>query len=92
LYGVQLSATHVAARFVTTEITMPDLFAGAADHYCRFRPAYPSKALDWIVAQHNLDGTGRLLDCGCGPGNVFTGLSNWFSHTIAMDPDAESAC
>ncbi|KRR26395.1 hypothetical protein CQ14_02540 [Bradyrhizobium lablabi] len=71
------------------EIIMTELFVGTADHYRRFRPPYPQEAFDWIVARHGLDGAGRLLDCGCGPGNVFVGLARWFSHTIAMDPDAE---
>jgi SAM-dependent methyltransferase len=66
---------------------MRELFAGTADCYRRFRPPYPSEAFDWIAAQHRLDGTGRLLDCGCGTGRVFVGLAGWFSHTIAMDPD-----
>jgi SAM-dependent methyltransferase len=67
---------------------MTELFAGTADHYHRFRPPYPREAFDWIATRHGLDGTGRLLDCGCGTGNVFAGLAKWFSHTIAMDPDA----
>jgi SAM-dependent methyltransferase len=71
------------------EITMTELFAGTADHYRRFRPPYPQEVFDWIVTRHGLDGTGRLLDCGCGTGNVFAGLAKCFSHTVAMDPDAE---
>jgi SAM-dependent methyltransferase len=66
---------------------MRELFAGTADCYRRFRPPYPVEAFDWIVAQHGLDGTGRLLDCGCGTGGVFVGLARWFAHTIAVDPD-----
>jgi len=66
---------------------MRELFAGTADCYRRFRPPYPVEAFDWIIAQHGLNGTGRLLDCGCGTGGVFLGLARWFSHTIAIDPD-----
>jgi len=66
---------------------MHELFAGTADCYRRFRPPYPVEAFDWIIAQHGLNGTGRLLDCGCGAGGVFLGLARWFSHTIAIDPD-----
>ena len=66
---------------------MRELFAGTADCYRRFRPPYPVAVFDWIVAQHGLDGVGRLLDCGCGTGGVFLGLARRFSHTIAMDPD-----
>jgi SAM-dependent methyltransferase len=66
---------------------MQELFAGTADCYRRFGPPYPAEAFDWIVAQHGLDGAGRLLDCGCGTGGVFVGLARWFAHTIAVDPD-----
>ncbi len=67
---------------------MSELFAGTADWYRRFRPPYPAEAFDWVVAQHQLDGSGTLLDCGCGTGGVFVGLSRWFSKTFATDPDA----
>src|SRR5438128_246497 len=66
---------------------MHELFAGTADCYRRFRPPYPVETFDWIIAQHGLNGMGRLLDCGCGTGGVFLGLARWFSHTIAIDPD-----
>jgi SAM-dependent methyltransferase len=68
---------------------MRELFADTADCYSRFRPPNPAEAFDWIVAQHGLDGAGRLLDCGCGTGGVFLELARRFSHTIAMDPDDE---
>jgi cyclopropane fatty-acyl-phospholipid synthase-like methyltransferase len=54
---------------------MRELFAGTADCYRRFRPAYLTEVFDWIVAQHGLNGAGRLLDCGCGTGGVFVGLA-----------------
>jgi ubiquinone/menaquinone biosynthesis C-methylase UbiE len=66
---------------------MRELFAGTADRYRQYRPPYPTEVFDWIAAQQELDGTGKLLDCGCGTGGVFVGLARWFSHTVAVDPD-----
>ncbi len=34
----------------------------------RFRPAYPAALIAQIAARCGLDGSGRLLDLGCGPG------------------------
>jgi hypothetical protein len=46
----------------------PTIYQGAAAHYGRGRPAY-SPQLEAVLSEElDLDGTGRLLDAGCGPG------------------------
>jgi trans-aconitate methyltransferase len=65
------------------------LFKGTAEYYERFRVPYPAEVFRYIVAEHRLDGRGRLLDCGCGTGRVCIPLSAWFEDTIAIDPEAE---
>jgi SAM-dependent methyltransferase len=46
----------------------PTIYQGAAAHYGRGRPAY-SPQLEAVLSQElDLDGSGRLLDGGCGPG------------------------
>jgi len=61
-------------------------FRSAAAFYA-CRPSYPEKLLE-IVARHcRLDGTGRLLDLGCGPGLLAIPLSRWFAEAIGMDPE-----
>ena len=47
-----------------------DLFAGTAWHYARYRPGYPQAFFDDLARQFRLDGTGRLLDLGCGTGQL----------------------
>lgn len=42
------------------------LFTGTAWHYARYRPGYPQVFFDDLVQRFHLDGTGRLLDLGCG--------------------------
>jgi SAM-dependent methyltransferase len=66
-----------------------DLFLGAAEYYERYRVPYPQEIFDWIVDEYRLDGCGRLLDGGCGTGQVALPLSRWFDEVIAIDPDQE---
>jgi SAM-dependent methyltransferase len=65
------------------------LFLGAAEYYERYRVPYPREVFDWIVNEYRLDGRGRLLDGGCGTGQVALPLSRWFDEVIAIDPDQE---
>ncbi|MFJ1756990.1 class I SAM-dependent methyltransferase [Kitasatospora sp. NPDC088134] len=78
------------------------LFAGAAEHYARGRLPYAPGLAAAIGAALRLDGTGRLLDVGCGPGTVVLGaaalgvsgaagsdgLVGWFDAAVGVDPDA----
>lgn len=66
-----------------------DLFLGTADYYRRYRPRYPAETFEWIVRTFKLDGTGQLLDGGCGTGEVFVPLSAWFEHVLAVDIDPD---
>jgi ubiquinone/menaquinone biosynthesis C-methylase UbiE len=66
-----------------------DLFLGTAEYYERYRVPYPQEVFDWIVNEYKLDGHGRLLDGGCGTGEVTLPLSRWFDEVIAIDPDQQ---
>jgi cyclopropane fatty-acyl-phospholipid synthase-like methyltransferase len=45
----------------------PTLYAGAAAFYTRGRVANPQALAQRLAAALSLDGSGRLLDVGCGP-------------------------
>ena len=64
-----------------------ELFAGTAEHYVRGRMLYPSSVGDALAAALDLDGTGRLLDVGCGPGTLTLVLAPYFAEVVAIDPD-----
>jgi FkbM family methyltransferase len=66
-----------------------DLFLFAADYYERYRVPYSQEVFDWVINEHQLDGRGRLLDVGCGTGQVALPLSQWFDEVIAIDPDQQ---
>jgi SAM-dependent methyltransferase len=42
-----------------------------------------------VAAECGLDGTGRLLDVGCGPGVLAVELAPLFTETLGLDPDAD---
>lgn len=65
------------------------LFAGTAWYYARYRPGYPPELIDWIVERAALNGTGRLLDLGCGTGQLTLPLAPHVAKAIGVDPDRE---
>jgi len=63
------------------------LFAGAAAYYDRGRlPNAPGLA-DAFQRALRLDGAGRLLDVGCGPGTVTLPLAGLFEEVVGLDAD-----
>lgn len=63
------------------------LFAGAAGYYDRGRlPNAPGLAKAFQKTL-DLDGRGRLLDVGCGPGTVTLALSDLFQEVVGLDAD-----
>jgi SAM-dependent methyltransferase len=65
------------------------LFAGAARHYRQGRTPYAPALADVLADTLGLDGRGRLLDVGCGPGVVALQLAPLFEQVVGLDPDAE---
>lgn len=65
------------------------LFAGAAEYYERGRLPYAPGLADSVAGQLDLDGHGRLLDVGCGPGTVALLLAPRFEAVVGLDPDAD---
>ncbi|MEW2256590.1 class I SAM-dependent methyltransferase [Streptomyces sp. NPDC047869] len=63
------------------------LFAGTAVHYERGRLPYAPALVPRPAEVLALDGTGRLLDVGCGPGPLTLPLSHLFAEVVGVDPD-----
>lgn len=66
-----------------------DLFKSTAPYYTRYRPPYPRPLFDHIITRFRLDGTGRMLDLGCGPGSVTIPLAPYVALAIGVDPEPE---
>jgi len=67
----------------------PHIYQGTAWYYSRFRPRYPETLVTLLRDTFGLDGRGRLLDLGCGPGPVALRLAHLFERVIAIDPEPE---
>jgi SAM-dependent methyltransferase len=63
------------------------LYLGSAPYYVRGRPPYAPGLADALRRILALDGQGRLLDVGCGPGVVTLPLAPLFTEAIGIDPD-----
>ncbi|MEV0324671.1 class I SAM-dependent methyltransferase [Streptomyces sp. NPDC050658] len=63
------------------------LFAGTAAYYGRGRLPYAPGLADKLAEALGLDGRGRLLDVGCGPGTLALNLARLFAEVVGVDPD-----
>jgi SAM-dependent methyltransferase len=63
------------------------VFEGTAGYYRRGRKPYAPTLADALADQLSLDGHGRLLDVGCGPGTVALFFSSLFDSVAGLDPD-----
>ena len=67
----------------------PTIDLGSAAHYRYGRPAYSSEVEAVLTQETGLDGNGRLLDAGCGPGVLTVRLAHLFAQAVGLDPDAD---
>jgi SAM-dependent methyltransferase len=66
----------------------PTQYLGSAPYYRKGRPPYSPELEKVVVHELALDGYGRLLDAGCGPGILTTRLAGYFDEVVGLDPDA----
>ena len=64
------------------------LYLGSAPFYARGRPPYAPGLPDALARALPLDGHGRLLDVGCGPGIVTLLLAPLVAEAVGVDADA----
>ena len=64
------------------------LFAGSAPYYVRGRLPYARGLPEALASALALDGRGRLIDVGCGPGIIALLLAHLFEEVVGIDPDA----
>jgi SAM-dependent methyltransferase len=63
------------------------LFKGASAYYERGRLPYAPGFVETLATALGLDGSGKLLDVGCGPGIVTLALASRFAEAVGVDPD-----
>jgi SAM-dependent methyltransferase len=67
----------------------PTIYLGSAAHYRHGRPPYSPELEAVLTQETGLDGSGRLLDAGCGPGVLTVRLAHLFEDAVGLDPDAD---
>jgi ubiquinone/menaquinone biosynthesis C-methylase UbiE len=63
----------------------PTLYEGSARYYAQGRLPYPPETAAVLRAALGLDGKGRLLDVGCGPGSLTLLLAPFFEEAVGVD-------
>lgn len=63
------------------------LFEGTAEYYAKYRVGYSPEFFEEVARRFNLDGKGRLLDLGCGTGQLAIPLAKHFEEVIGIDPE-----
>jgi ubiquinone/menaquinone biosynthesis C-methylase UbiE len=66
-----------------------NIFLGTAWYYARFRPDYPEEAITLILDKFLLSGQSRVLDLGCGTGQLSLQLAPHVLEVIAIDPQED---
>ena len=66
-----------------------DIFRGTAWYYARYREGYPEVFFDLIRHKFNLQKSDRVLDLGCGTGQIAIPISAFVQEVVAMDPEPE---
>ncbi|MGH3546028.1 MAG: methyltransferase domain-containing protein [Mycobacteriales bacterium] len=68
----------------------PSLYSGSAAYYGRGgRVPYPAELAESLAVALHLDGSGQLLDVGCGPGSLTLLLAPLFEEATGVDADPE---
>lgn len=65
------------------------LVRGSAAYYERGRLPYAPGFAGTLASALALDGRGRLLDVGCGPGIVTLAMARFFAEAVGVDPDED---
>jgi SAM-dependent methyltransferase len=67
----------------------PRRFRSAAQYYLSGRPSYSSLLIQRVVELCNLKGEDRILDLGCGPGQLAMAFACFVREVTALDPEPE---
>ena len=67
----------------------PELYKGTYKYYIKYRPPIPKEVIDVIVEHFDVKPTDRVLDLGCGTGQVALAMEGKCGEMVCLDPDPE---
>lgn len=65
------------------------LFSGTYEYYAKYRPDIPEEVIDVIVEHLGIKPSDRVLDIGCGTGQVALAMEGRCKEVVSLDPDPE---
>jgi SAM-dependent methyltransferase len=75
--------------FVEPVPFQPRRFRTAAHHYLAGRPGYASHAIERVIELCGVKSEDRMLDLGCGPGQLARAFAPSVSEVVGIDPEPE---
>jgi SAM-dependent methyltransferase len=70
-------------------MTGPDFSGATAEHYARFRRGYPDLVVDRLVEVLGVGAGSRVLDLGCGSGQLTIPLARRVGAVVGADPEPD---
>jgi SAM-dependent methyltransferase len=64
-------------------------FESTEEYYARYRPDYGDAAIEYLVERFGLDDSARVLDLGCGAGQIAVPLAAYVGEVVGMDPNEQ---
>lgn len=62
-------------------------FESAEPYYAAHRPSYGNDVVDYLVDRFDLDEESRVLDLGCGAGQIAVPVAAHAGHVVGVDPN-----
>ena len=72
-----------------TKEVASELFSGTHKYYAKYRPGIPEEVIDIIVKHFNIKPGDRILDIGCGTGQVAQAMEGKCKEMVCVDTDPE---
>jgi ubiquinone/menaquinone biosynthesis C-methylase UbiE len=70
-----------------TKESVPELFSGTYEYYAKYRPGIPEEVISIIVKYFGIKPSDRILDIGCGTGQVVLAMEGKCGEMVCLDSD-----